>query len=190
MKSLRLFILPILLLISSASQAALITEIGGITIGSNPGTYTATFHDFDTPQSYNTLFGSGGHLESLDNDSISATFNEWALVRDFIISSLGTTHHVDSTFGPSDAFVFWAAPIDAPLPPLLHYMYADISSNLGIGTPYNQVIDDTSLLFQGYASVTFQRTASSGTAPTPATMFLLIAGLLGFSAAGSRRRRR
>ena len=191
MKHIRLLILPFLLLLSSVSHAALITEIGGITIGSNPGTYKATFHDFDIAHSYNSLFSTGGPLVGLSNDATSATFAEWMVVANDLMLALGALDHVDVTNPPSDGFVMFVIPSDLIKTPSHHSLFYDAVTSLNhesIGSLEN--FEDDGYWQEDWAIVTFAQESPTGTAPTPMTMFLLVTGLLAFSAARSRKRSR
>jgi len=190
----RSFLFAAFLSLSFQSQSALVTSIDGIDIDSV--LYTATFHDFNNNQSFNTLFdlnmngiygeSSDGLLSFYDPSSIVAPIRTWENVLEQIAAFLGPVHHVDESSSPSDGFIL--AYFNSEGVP--HGRYA-LSTDSDVSLPGDSLISGIQLPYANWVSyrawVTFSPMAS---VPTPAMPLLLLAGMLAGIGVRSRKRLR
>lgn len=170
-----------LLTCSAGANAALVhnlpVNVGGVD-------YIATFHDFDTTRSFNSLWDSVTADGDFTNDGVAPfntfpTFwNSQALAeeaRDVIIAALGASDHVDETGSNSDMF-------------LIPFEVIGLPSRIGVATDLNPSLAAespqsltgalrTSPFNEQMAWVTFEQAAPSP-APAPTPLLLLAAGAI------------
>jgi hypothetical protein len=178
MKSVHSIVLAgVMALFVSPAQAVLVTSLD-VNVGGMD--YTATFHDFADPLSFNNVWDTGGNDVFGDGEAITPAFDKiptfWTdpvgaeAARDAIFLALGATDWVDETAQPSDAF--WIPTQVAGSPGLYHIFY-DSSVDLNVDFQVDGVFSRNLILTEQAAWVTFQPT----TVPEPVTPALLLSGL-------------
>jgi hypothetical protein len=180
MKFIRSIVLAgVLALCVSPAQALLMTSLD-ISVGGVD--YTATFHDFADPLSFNDVWDPSGNGVFGDGEAIAPAFNKtpifWtdpigaAAARDAIIAGLGTDDWVDETTGGmSDGFYIPTQDLDPSF--VIVYLEGDFRLPDENGTT-TRVPRGIGTLDARGAWVTFNEPL---TVPEPVTPALLLSGL-------------